>query len=197
MDSLEGCEGETVIIRSHGVGKAVYDELESPRNKLCGRHLSVCKKDTLTLSMRNYEEGKRHNNYRRRKASGGYGYKRLVRKYLAVIVDNAEEAVGIELEDKDYAVVVQTTFRESKYKDILKIINEKSGKMSANNTICSATEERQSEAVKISKNVDKMLVIGDKGSSNTQKLYEICEKNCQNTYYIETINDLVLNNYGI
>ena len=112
-------------------------------------------------------------------------------------MNDPEEAAGLELEDREYALVVQTTFRESKYEEILKIINEKNKTVSANNTICSATEERQSEAVKISKNVDKMLVIGDKGSSNTQKLYEICKKNCQNTYYIETINDLVLNNYGI
>ena len=113
----------------------------------------------------------------------------------AITVDNVDDAQKLILDDeKKYAVVVQTTFRESKYYDILKILKEKSKKITEENTICSATEERQTEAVKISQNVDKMLVIGDKGSSNTQKLYEICRKNCRNTYYIETIEDLVLNN---
>ena len=113
----------------------------------------------------------------------------------AITVDNVDDAQKLILDDeKKYAVVVQTTFRENKFYDILKILKEKSEKITEENTICSATEERQTEAVKISQNVDKMLVIGDKGSSNTQKLYEICRKNCRNTYYIETIEDLVLNN---
>ncbi len=62
-------------------------------------------------------------------------------------MNDPEEAAGLELEDRENALVVQTTFRESKYEEILKIINEKKNKtVSANNTICSATEERQSES---------------------------------------------------
>ena len=54
------------------------------------------------------------------------------------------------------------------------------------NTICNATEERQSEAAMIARDVDAMIVIGGKHSSNTQKLFEICKKECQDTYYIQT-----------
>jgi len=60
------------------------------------------------------------------------------------------------------------------------------------NTICNATEERQSEAATIARDVDAMIVIGGKHSSNTQKLFEICKKECQDTYYIQTKEDLDL-----
>ena len=58
------------------------------------------------------------------------------------------------------------------------------------NTICNATEERQNEAKKIAGEVDTMLVIGGRHSSNTQKLFEICKKECGNTYYIQKPVDL-------
>ncbi len=194
VDSLEGCEGKTVIIRSHGVGKAVYDELKSRGINYVDGTCPFVKK-IHAIAHENYEKGFGIiiiGDAKHPEVMGINGWC----ENSAIIVDNVEDAEKIVLDEhKKYVVVVQTTFRESKYNDILSAINEKSVDISAYNTICSATEERQKEAVKISKNVDKMLVIGDKGSSNTQKLYEIREKNCQNTYYIETINDLVLNNY--
>ena len=60
------------------------------------------------------------------------------------------------------------------------------------NTICNATQERQTEAEQIAKQVDAMIVIGGKNSSNTQKLFEICKKECEHTYYIQTLVDLDL-----
>ena len=193
VDTLDGCEGATVIIRSHGVGKAVYDELERRNIHYVDGTCPFVKKI--------------HNIVRKKRDEGdeviiiGDGKHPEVIGIngwcdnSAITVDNVDDAQKLILDDeKKYAVVVQTTFRENKFYDILKILKEKSEKITEENTICSATEERQTEAVKISQNVDKMLVIGDKGSSNTQKLYEICRKNCRNTYYIETIEDLVLNN---
>ena len=63
------------------------------------------------------------------------------------------------------------------------------------NTICNATEERQTEAGTIARQSDAMLVIGGKHSSNTQKLYEICRKECENTYFIQTLDDLDLKQF--
>ena len=58
------------------------------------------------------------------------------------------------------------------------------------NTICNATELRQKEAEEIAKESDAVIVIGGLSSSNTQKLYEICRRECDNTQYIQTLNDL-------
>ena len=60
------------------------------------------------------------------------------------------------------------------------------------NTICNATEERQTEAAAIAGDSDAMIVIGGKHSSNTQKLYEICKNVCPDTHFIQTLDDLHL-----
>ena len=54
-------------------------------------------------------------------------------------------------------------------------------------------KSRQTEAYELAKKSDAMIVIGGKQSSNTRKLYEICKKECENTYYIQTLDDLDLN----
>ena len=82
------------------------------------------------------------------------------------------------------------------FKDLVEIIKKKSYDVSVLNTICNATKERQTEAESIAESVDAMIVIGDKHSSNTQKLFEICRKACNNTYYIQTLDDLNLNQLG-
>ena len=75
---------------------------------------------------------------------------------------------------------------------MVEIISKKGYDIIVLNTICNATEERQSEAAEIAKSVDAMLVVGGKSSSNTQKLFEICKKECEDTYYIQTEDDFDL-----
>ena len=58
------------------------------------------------------------------------------------------------------------------------------------NTICKATEIRQQETEKISKEADTMIIIGGKNSSNTKKLYEIAKENCKNTICVEDKKEL-------
>ena len=72
------------------------------------------------------------------------------------------------------------------------ILAKKSYDINVMNTICNATEERQTEAGTIAEQSDAMLVIGGKHSSNTQKLYEICKSKCSDTYFIQTLDDLDL-----
>lgn len=90
----------------------------------------------------------------------------------------------------------QTTFNYKKFKDIVEIIEKKRYDITVLNTICSATKERQEEAYDIAKRVDAMIVIGDKRSSNTRKLFEICSNACADTYYIQTLDDLDMNQLG-
>ena len=86
--------------------------------------------------------------------------------------------------EKDYAVVVQTTFRQSKFDDMLAILREKGLKMEISQTICSATEKRQKEAMELSQNVDKMIVIGDKKALIHKNWLRFVKKNCENTVHI-------------
>lgn len=195
VENLDGLTEGTLLIRSHGVGKALYDEAEAEGLKILDGTCPFVKKI--------------HNIVHEKLADGmgiiivGDGTHPEVIgingwcENAAVILEDEEAAKTKDIPEKEtYAVVVQTTFRQAKFDKILEILRQRGIKMEIHNTICSATEKRQTEAEELSKNVDKMIVIGGKNSSNTQKLVEICAKNCGNTVHIETICDLVLNNFG-
>lgn len=195
VENLDGLTEGTLLIRSHGVGKALYDEAEGKGLKILDGTCPFVKKI--------------HNIVHEKLANGmgiiivGDGTHPEVIgingwcENTAVILEDEEAAKTKEIPEKDrYAVVVQTTFRQAKFDKILEILQDRGINMEIHNTICSATEKRQTEAEELSKTVDKMIVIGGKNSSNTQKLVEICAKNCGNTVHIETICDLVLNNFG-
>ena len=93
-------------------------------------------------------------------------------------------------EGEKVCLVAQTTFNYNKFQELVEIIKKKGYDISVLDTICNATEERQTEAAKIARDVDAMIVIGGRNSSNTQKLFEICKNECNNTYYIQTVKDL-------
>ena len=89
-------------------------------------------------------------------------------------------------------IVAQTTFNYKKFQDIVEIFLKKGYNSIVANTICNATQERQAQAQAIAKEADAMIVVGGIHSSNTRKLYEICSRECANTYYIQTLDDLHL-----
>jgi 4-hydroxy-3-methylbut-2-enyl diphosphate reductase len=109
------------------------------------------------------------------------------------VIGTKEEAEAFVREvpaGEKVCVVSQTTFHYKKFQELVEILNEKGYDIIVLNTICNATEERQAEAARIAGEVDAMIVVGGKTSSNTQKLFEICKKECNNTYYIQTVEDL-------
>ena len=111
----------------------------------------------------------------------------------AIVLETVSEAESFRPDpQKKLCIVSQTTFNYEKFKDMVDIFEKKSYDILVMNTICNATEERQTEAGTIARQSDAMLVIGGKHSSNTQKLYEICSKECPNTYFIQTLDDLNL-----
>ena len=107
----------------------------------------------------------------------------------SAIITNASDSDNLEF-SKKVCVVSQTTEKKENWERLLSNIVKVSKEIVAFNTICAATEERQSSAQDISVKADMVIVIGGKNSSNTTKLYEICKKNCKNTYHIENASDL-------
>ena len=194
-EELDNVENGTVIIRSHGVEKRIYDKLEAKGLRVVDATCPFVKKI--------------HNIVRKESAEGKYiliignpdhpeviGIRGWAGEHAAVI-RNADDIENIDFsKNRKICVVSQTTFNYNKFKDLVEIIKKKSYDSSVLNTICNATKERQTEAESIAESVDAMIVIGDKHSSNTQKLFEICRKACNNTYYIQTLDDLNLNQLG-
>ena len=113
------------------------------------------------------------------------------------VIGTCEEAEKFTLSsEKKVCIVSQTTFNYNKFQELVEIISKKGYNIIIRNTICNATEERQTEAREIAKRVDAMIVVGGSSSSNTRKLYEICKNECKDTYYIQTLNDLDMTSLG-
>ena len=188
-------EKSTVIIRSHGVSKAVYESIKNSGAKIvdatCPFVLKIHKivKDASAEGDQIVIIG----NEKHPEVEGIMGWSETP----VHVVDTVEKAEKLKLDkSKNVRVVSQTTFNYNKFKELVEILEKKSYDVSVLNTICNATKERQTEARSIAETVDAMIVIGDKHSSNTQKLFEICRKACNNTYYIQTLGDLDLNQLG-
>ena len=192
LDTLS--EG-TVVIRSHGVGREVYDKLETNHldyvDVTCPFVLKIHRivekqsqvgKHIVIFGDPGHPEVKGICGW----CEGAY-----------TVLKNKEDTEQFLLpEGKEICVVSQTTFNYNKFKELVEILCKKRYDNSVLNmgdilnTICNATEERQKEAQNIAGEVDTMLVIGGRHSSNTQKLFEICKEECGNTYYIQTPVDL-------
>lgn len=99
---------------------------------------------------------------------------------------------GLDLKNlpSKICVVSQTTEKQENWERVLSIIVKNCKEIVAFNTICSATELRQNSAEKLSKEVDFMVVLGGRNSSNTTKLYEICKNNCSNTIHVENSGEI-------
>lgn len=110
----------------------------------------------------------------------------------AIILDTVEKAQALS-DIQKACVVSQTTMMRERWQQIIEILQTKIRDLIAFNTICDATYQRQAEAEELSKTVDAMIVVGGLNSSNTKKLAELCKKHCEQTYHIESKEELPLN----
>ncbi len=88
------------------------------------------------------------------------------------------------------ALLAQTTQSQKLYNNIVLSLLSIKGELRCYNTICTATSDRQSEALEMAKNCDCMLIIGGRNSANTNRLYELCKEQQKASYHIETAEDL-------
>ncbi len=188
-EELKALKDGVVIIRSHGVGKHIYDLLTERGIRIVDATCPFVKKIHRIVKEEN-EKGRRViiiGNERHPEVEGikGWGNENTI------VVENEEQIEKLSFETKEkLSIVSQTTFNYNKFQDLVEKFLKKGYDSSVLNTICNATQERQSEAREIASEVDAMIVVGGKSSSNTQKLYEICRRECENTYYIQTFDDL-------
>lgn len=193
-EELKTLEKGTLIIRSHGVGEAVYDLVKTRQLHLVDATCPFVKKIHKIV-----KEASDQGDYiiivgssRHPEVQGICGW---CHGDYAVIASEEELRALTLPEDRKITVVSQTTFNLSKFKYLVAILKNICYNVYIVNTICNATQERQAEAREIASSVDAMIVIGGKNSSNTQKLYEICKNECGNTYYIQTLKDLSAQNF--
>ena len=177
-----------VVIRSHGVGRRVYEQIEARGLCLVDATCVFVKKIHRAVEEQN-RLGRRviivgDSAHPEVEGIRGWGDDRTL------VVKNEEELEFLpDLTGESLCIVAQTTFNYNKFKDLVEKFSKRGYDILVLNTICNATQERQVEAERIASQVEAMIVIGGKSSSNTRKLYEICRKECKNTYYIQTLGD--------
>ena len=193
-DEWESVEKGTIVIRSHGVTRAEQEKMTSygfevvdatcpfvkkihkiaEEQSAAGRTILIIgdEKHPEVIGIRGWAEGE------------------------VFVVDSAEKLQKMNIpEDLKLCIVAQTTFNYKKFQELVEIFEKKRYDIIVLNTICNATQERQSEAAQLAAKSEAMIVIGGKQSSNTKKLYEIAKNACGNTYYIQKLDDLDLSQF--
>lgn len=193
-EELSKAEDATVIIRSHGISADVYHQLEDKKVRIVDATCPFVSKIHRIVEKK-YQEGSCIvivGNANHPEVEGINGWC----NGAATVIGSVSEAENYSQEPaRKLCVVAQTTFNYKKFKDIVDIFSKKSYDIDVMNTICNATEERQTEAAAIAGDSNAMIVIGGKHSSNTQKLYEICKNVCPDTHFIQTLDDLDLKQF--
>ena len=189
IEDLASLPKGTVIIRSHGVSRDVYNFVKNSGHRVVDATCPFVKKIHAIVSVQS-GKGKTvviigNPDHPEVMGIKGWGDKNTY------AVENIEQFINLGLKkDEEIIIVAQTTFNHKKFQEIIDKISLLGYDVICFNTICNATQARQAEAKKIASNVDAMIVIGDKKSSNTGKLVEICQEECKNTVFIQTLEDL-------
>jgi len=192
IEELADKPAGTVIIRAHGIEKHIYEGIRQLGFEVID---ATC---PFVLKIHRLVEKYSKENYHV-VIIGNESHPEVIgikscgdTEAITVLSSKQEAEAFVPFEDRKVCIVSQTTFNYNKFQELVEIISKKGYDIIVLNTICNATEERQMEAALIAKEVDAMIVIGGKTSSNTQKLFEICKSECENTYYIQTFKDLEL-----
>lgn len=195
VEFIENIEvgNQKVIIRSHGVQKEIYEiarekgieliDLTCPKvlnvHKIAEKHANENWYIFLTGQPEHPET---------------IGTMSFCGENYSIIQDKDDVEDAIEKFNKsdceNSLLISQTTYSLSAFEYISEIIKEKIPNIKIQNTICNATKLRQEETAEIAKQVELMIIIGSKHSSNSNKLYKVASKYCKNTIFIETKHEI-------
>jgi 4-hydroxy-3-methylbut-2-enyl diphosphate reductase len=180
-------EGSTVVLRAHGARKELVDKLQNMKVETID---TTCPYVTKSILVKLREEEKREviyigdKNHPEVKAVLSYG------KKIPVIETLEELEIANFDREKEYSFVVQKTYDNSKFDKIKQFAKANFREAIFKDDLCGATYERQEAIGRLAKEVDMLIVIGGKMSSNTQKLYKIGKDLNEKTYLIEEKNEI-------
>ncbi len=190
-EELAEIKSGTVIIRSHGVTRQIYEIIE--RNGL------KCIDATCPFVLKIHrlvEEAAKDGCHIIIAGDSSHpevqGILSFAGDNVTVIHDEADAESFTPPEGRKLFMVSQTTFNSNIFNNFVEIFNKKYYNTHIVNTICNATALRQKETAELAERVDAMIVIGGAHSSNTRKLYDIASSRCNNTIFVQTLDDLIL-----
>lgn len=192
VNDLSNIHDEDVLIRSHGVGKDIYDFSIEKNINLIDCTCPFVKKVHKIVD-KHYKAGYEIiivGNPSHPEIKGINGWCEEKGIIISCINDIRPLKMG------KYCVVSQTTLQYSVWENVKRELSKEKYEILFFNTICSATSERQEAVKKLAVEVDCMVVIGGYHSSNTRKLYDICKELCMETIHVEKKSDLLMTNLG-
>lgn len=195
---IQAQNGQTVIIRAHGVGREVYEQLEAAGAEVCDATCPFVRK-IHNIVLKNSAEDTPvliAGDPNHPEVIGIRGYCRG----QAFVFSNSDELEKILTENTELCkiriiVVSQTTFSQNEWKNCKEKIKIYCTNAKIFDTICLATEKRQTEAAALSEKCDMMIIIGGRHSSNTAKLKAVCSENCE-THLVERAEELKTINFS-
>ncbi len=183
-------EGAVVIIRAHGISEQEYRRIEMKNAEIIDATCPFVKR-IHKIAMEEHSKGRQvviagDRNHPEVKGINGW----CDNSAIIVGTDENYEEILLKNAEIPISLVAQTTMRKEKVKKIEKTLKKHFTNVDFFDTICSATEERQLAAAKLSEECDVMFVFGGRNSSNTEKLFEICREGCRETYKVENAKEL-------
>uniref|UniRef100_UPI003AB39729 4-hydroxy-3-methylbut-2-enyl diphosphate reductase n=1 Tax=Agathobaculum sp. TaxID=2048138 RepID=UPI003AB39729 len=190
-------DGAGVLIRAHGVPRNVYTLLQAKKCEIFDATCPFVRKIHKIVDKESADG-------RLIVILGSAGHPEVVGIQgwcgESVVLEGEEQARAFserpEMENKPISLVVQTTVNRSIWNISVGLIKKRCTNLKIFDTICKATDERQSEARLLAGVSDQMIVIGDKKSSNTKRLYEISRSLCSDVRYIEDAAELTTQELG-
>lgn len=185
-------EGATVIIRAHGTTKSEKELLEKKNVDIVDATCPFVSKIQNIVEQQSSKADciliggdKNHP-----EVAGILSHAKDFRAFKSLseledIVKNEPELLS-----KCTTFVWQTTFNLNEYHKCIKFIKKMFENAKVYDTICNATENRQKQTAELAKRSEVMIIIGGKKSSNTNKLFQVAKSFCENTYYVENLNEL-------
>lgn len=198
IDEVEN--GATLVIRSHGVPKYVIDKLDENGVKYEDATCPFVKKIHNIVANPDNKDGivLIAGNSVHPEVEGIIGHC-STECHTFKSSEEIDEIYSniLKTNNKQVFVVAQTTFDTKEWKKCVKKIKKLCTNAKIFDTICNATSVRQTEADLLAAQSDFMVVIGDRHSSNTGKLFDICKRQCDNTVLIETVDELNANQVSV
>ena len=188
-DSVEAINADEVVIRSHGVVPQVITDIKNRGFKVVDAtcpHVMRAQRAAAKLA----SDG-RHvivvGEAGHPEVEGISAHARVAGGQCTIV--GGVEDIPFDLSQR-IGVVVQTTQSEAKLTEVLSALEGRGLDVDVKNTICSATTQRQKSAIALARQVDAMVVIGGRNSSNTTRLFEICSQHCSHSYHIESPEEI-------
>lgn len=186
INSPEEVRSGTVVIRAHGVPKEIYDRLKERGVRVIN---GTCPR--VLRSMKVVDDYCRRGCHVILVGDRNHGEVEAIASYSddITVVENAAKAEEIEVPE-DTMVIAQTTVSQMEYDAVCEVLLRKNPNITIVQSICPATQERQSALERLASEVEAMVVVGGKNSSNTKRLYNLAERSGKPAWHIENADEV-------